>query len=236
MTANLTGARRPGRYLRDPDVLHAAAITLLAVFASAGLVWLAYLLRTCWVAVRSPLRPAVARTTLVFGRRLRYGMPDADYRARLDRALALMRAGLAPCVLLLGGCSDGGATSEAAAGAVWLHARGMPTSVALRLEQESVDSLENLRHARALLRAEHPEGPLPPVALVSSRTHLARCLWLAARLGFDDAVPVAAESRLPLGPYHLLQLLGESGYLMWIDLGVRWARLIGHARMAARID
>jgi hypothetical protein len=28
----------------------------------------------------------------------------------------------------------------------------------------------------------------------------------------------------------------EATYLMWIDLGVRWARLIGHQRMAGRIS
>ncbi len=34
---------------------------------------------------------------------------------------------------------------------------------------------------------------------------------------------------------HVLRLLLESAYLMWIDLGVRWATLIGHTRMASRI-
>jgi hypothetical protein len=28
----------------------------------------------------------------------------------------------------------------------------------------------------------------------------------------------------------------ESGYVMWIDLALRWARLIGHRRIAARLS
>jgi uncharacterized SAM-binding protein YcdF (DUF218 family) len=76
---------------------------------------------------------------------------------------------------------------------------------------------------------------LPPVALLTSRYHLARCLLLARELGFD-ARPVAAEDRLPRTPRYLVLLAMEGTYLMWIDLGMRWARLVGHRRMAARIS
>ena len=106
----------------------------------------------------------------------------------------------------------------------------------VQLEQASVDSLENLRHARSLLQEDGPvTRVLPPVALVTSRYHLARCLLLARRLGFHS-VPVAAEPALVLDRRYVMRLMAESGYLMWIDIGMRWARLIGHARMAARIS
>jgi uncharacterized SAM-binding protein YcdF (DUF218 family) len=75
---------------------------------------------------------------------------------------------------------------------------------------------------------------LPPVALVTSRYHLARCLLLARRLGFES-MPIAAEAQLPRQRRYIVRLIVESGYLMWIDVGVRWARLIGHRRMAERI-
>ena len=32
-----------------------------------------------------------------------------------------------------------------------------------------------------------------------------------------------------------LQFAGEAAYVCWIDLGTRWARLIGHRRMLARV-
>ena len=148
-----------------------------------------------------------------------------------ERALVLARQQQTDHLLLLGGCS-GSELSEAAAGAAWLRQHELTGEVRVELEQDSVDSLENLRHARRLLQEE---GRLPPVALVTSRYHLARCLLLARRLGFDS-IAVAAEPTLPRHARYLGRLVLEAGYLMWIDIGMRWARLIGHARMAARIS
>jgi len=181
------------------------------------------------VARSSPVHLPGVKVLLVFGRRLQGERPEQDYRYRLMRALRLAHAGEVERVLLLGGAS-GSRTSEAQAGADWLHAQGWPADMPLVLEQASNDSLENLRHARELLREE----TLPPVALVTSRYHLARCLLLARRLGFD-AQPVAAEPELPRHARYRVRMLLESGYLMWIDIGLRWANLIGHERMAARI-
>jgi uncharacterized SAM-binding protein YcdF (DUF218 family) len=73
------------------------------------------------------------------------------------------------------------------------------------------------------------------VGLVTSRYHLARCMYLARRLGFD-ASPIGAEARLRLDRRYVLRMLMEAGYLMWIDTGMRWAALIGNRRMAARIS
>lgn len=226
-------SRSPWRYLRDRDVLHAAAVALLAMLLSGGLVWLGYLCHVWRIARRSPVEPPGPMTVLVFGRRLCGGLPERDYRARLDRALALAHGRQAARLMLLGGCSDG-QVSEAAAGHAWMRQQGLPSGVPLLLEQDSVDSLENLRHARRLLQADATDR-LPPVALLTSRYHLARCLSLARRLGFDG-LPVAAEEALVLDRRYLGLLLVEASYLMWIDLGVRWARLIGDRRMAARIS
>lgn len=228
--------RGPWRYLSDRDVLHAAVVAVLAVVLTGGLVWVAYVVHVWRIARRSPVVPPGRMTLLVFGRRLVQDWPEHDYQQRLERALVLIRQELADPVLLLGGCS-GGRISEAAAGAAWLRQRGLPAGIELQLEQASVDSLENLRHARSLLQESGPlSGGLPPVALVTNRYHLARCQWLARRLGFVDCVLVAAEARLRLDRRYVLRLLLESGYLMWIDLALRWARLIGHRRIAARLS
>jgi len=228
------GQRNPWRYLRDSDVLHAAVVTLLAVLLSAGLVWLGYLVHVWRTARRSPVSRSGRWVVLVFGRQLEDGRPGRDYRARLARALAMMRDGQTRRVLLLGGRS-GGRCSEAQAGQAWLWQQGLPEGAAVELEEESVDSLENLRHARGLLQGGERTEVMPPVALLTSRYHLARCLLLARRLGFDGH-PVAAEDTLPHTPRYLALLLMEASYLMWIDLGVRWAQLIGHRRMATRIS
>jgi uncharacterized SAM-binding protein YcdF (DUF218 family) len=233
VSPSISPQRTLRRYLRDRDVLHAGIVTALAVLLSGGLVWLGYLLHVCRIAARSPTEPPRRMTVLVFGRRLEQGAPGADYRERLARALALMRGQLADNVLLLGGRSGAG-PSEAVAGYAWLEQQGMPPDVPVRLEQESVDSLENLRHARGLLRPAR-DAILPPVALLTSRYHLARCLLLARRLGFEG-LPVAAEPGFAPDRRYIALLLMEATYLMWIDVGVRWAELIGHQRMAGRIS
>jgi uncharacterized SAM-binding protein YcdF (DUF218 family) len=209
-------------------------VALLAVLLSAGLVWLGYLVHVWHTARRSPVTRSGRWIVLVFGRQLEADQPGRDYRARLARALAMMRDGRTRRVLLLGGCSSG-SRSEAEAGHAWLSQQGVPDGTAVEMEEQSVDTLENLRHARGLLQGGDRADVMPPVALLTSRYHLARCLLLARRLGFDGH-PVAAEDALPHTPRYLALLLTEATYLMWIDLGVRWAQLIGHRRMAARIS
>lgn len=220
------------RYLHDGDVLHAAGITLLAMVLSGGLVWLFYLIWVWRIAAHSSLKTPVRMTVLVFGCRLANDEPSPEYRRRLNRALSLARSHQTDRILLLGGYSGGGC-SEAAAGQSWLQQHGLPEGISVELEQESSDTLENLRHARQLLPASG-DVDLPRVALVTSRYHLARCLMLARRLGFD-AVPISAEPSLPRHPRYIVRLLLESGYVMCMELGLRWAQLLGLRRMAGRV-
>ena len=236
VTALLTPFRRGiWRYLSDADIIQAGLVALVAVIGSVGLVWVGYFVHVWRIASRSPLTPSRPMIVLVFGRRLVGDVPEADYRQRLRRGLAIARDGEAERVLLLGGRS-GGRISEAAAGQAWLEGEGWPAGVPVQLEQASIDSLENLRHARSLL-LEHAgvTARLPAVALVTSRYHLARCLLLARRLGFEGQ-PIAAEAQLPRHRRYVLRMAMEAGYLMWIDLGMRWAQLTGNRRMAARIS
>lgn len=221
------------RYLSDRDILVAAMVTAIVCVGTLGLLYVAHLARVCWLARQSPARAGERRALLIFGRRLVGDVPEGDFIQRLARGRTSALEGNAERVLLLGGYS-GGSVSEAEAGERWLLAEGWPASIPLELEQVSIDSLENLRHARVLLR-DDDDAPLPPVWLVTSRYHLARCLYLARRLGFD-AEPLAAEDRLPLKRRYVLRLLMEAGYLMWIDTGMRWAALTGNRRMSTRIS
>ncbi|HSR64218.1 MAG TPA: YdcF family protein, partial [Xanthomonadaceae bacterium] len=130
---------------------------------------------------------------------------------------------------LLGGGADD-EPSEAEIARRELIARGIAGDAPLHLEGKSRDTLQNLRNARELLSG----ATLPRVALLSNRYHLARCALFARQLGFDWEL-CAAEARLRLTPRTLLRLAGEAGYVCWVDLGTRWARLIGHRRMLARV-
>ena len=208
------------------DIAHSMGVALLACMASGGLLYLYYLLRASWIAVRSQQLNESEGCVLVFGKRLRAGAPDGEFEARLQHALRLAHAKPDRPLMLLGGAAPG-EPSEAAVGAARLRELGLPEGIGLRLEDQSRDTLQNLRHARALLGVARPR-----VLLLSSRYHLARCAQLARQLGFDYAL-CAAEPRARLSWVLLRRLAGEAVYLCWLDIGTRWARLIGHRRMLA---
>ena len=217
--------------LLDRDVMHAIAVTAAACTFSGGLVYLGYLLHVVRVARRAPVAPRHGRCLLVFGKHAPQGTPDADFRARLARAAALWRQSPPQAIVLLGGGPPGQPTEAEVARAALL-ADGLPPHAPLRLEKTSRDTLQNLRHARELLADLGPEPP--PVTLLSNRYHLARCALFARQLGYRWEL-CAAEPRLHWTPLTCWRLVGEAAYVCLVDVGTRWARLIGHRRMLARV-
>ena len=214
----------------DRDVLHAGVVTGLVCIASAGLVYLGYFLHVWRVARNAPCEAGQGDCLLLFGKHAPHGEPDREFGERLDRAAALWQANPPRQVVLLGG-GPPGVASEAEVARAGLLARGIAEESPWLLEAHSRDTLQNLRNARDLLEAMEHRGR---VVLLSSRYHLARCLLFARQLGLD-AEPVAAESRLRIGPRMLLRLAGEAGYVCLSDIGTRWARLIGSQRMLERV-
>lgn len=238
----------------DGDVLHSGAIAAAACVLSAGLVYLGYFVHVLWVARRASCRPEHGDCVLLFGKHAPRGRVDRDFRARLDRAASLWSERPPMSVVLLGGGAQG-ELSEAEVARIGLLARGFGPAIPMRLEAQSRDTLQNLRNARELLRntgrdeamplhgalrhdatqdVTPPLTGLPRVTLLSSRYHLARCALFARQLGFDCEL-CAAEPSLPLDPHTLFRLAAEAAYVCWSDLGTRWARLIGHRRMLARV-
>jgi uncharacterized SAM-binding protein YcdF (DUF218 family) len=166
---------------------------------------------------------------LVLGLRLRDGRPTREYARRLIRAQRL-RAGRPRCrILLLGGRSTPGSASEAEAGAQFLVARGVPRA-ALTIERRSVHTLDNLRHARSLLRPRAAAS----VVLVSSRYHLARSAALAHGLGLR-AVPCAAEDALGLDLDTVWRLAREAYLLHWYAVGRTWSSWTNNRKSLAKI-
>ena len=214
----------------DLDVLHSGAVTAAACLFSGGLVYLGYLLHVLRVARSAPCRPERGECLLLFGKHAPQGRIDRDFDARLERAVSLWHARPPGTVVLLGG----GAVdepSEAEVARRELLARGIDAGAALQLEGQSRDTLQNLRNARELL---YNRAAGVRVTLLSNRYHLARCALFARQLGFDWEL-CAAESAFKWSPRTLLRIAGEAGYVCWSDIGTRWARLIGHRRMLARV-
>lgn len=216
------------RLFGDRDVLHAAVVAAAACVLTAGLVYVGYFVHVLRVARKASCVPEKGECVLVFGKHAPSGRIDADFEARIDRTVSLWNERPRHVVLLGGGAQ--GEPSEAQIARDGLHARGLPVDVALQLEQDSRDTLQNLRNARVLLG--HAAGAR--VTLLSSRYHLARCALFARNLGIDAEL-CAAEPHLNLGPRTLLQIAGEAGYVCVTDLGTRWARLIRHRRMLERV-
>jgi uncharacterized SAM-binding protein YcdF (DUF218 family) len=214
----------------DRDILHTGVVAGAVCVLSAGLVYLGYFAHVVRTARRAPCLPERGECLLVFGKHAPDGRLDADFSARVARTAVLMRARAPHRVVLLGGGAPGH-PSEAEVARTALFADGIAADAPLQLEQASRDTLQNLRNARTLLSDAAHDGR---VTLVSSRYHLARCALFAGQLGFDWEL-CAAETELRWSPTLVYRLAGEAAYVCWIDLGTRWARLIGHRRMLARV-
>ncbi len=218
----------------DRDVLHAAAITTATCVLTAGLVYLGYLVHVWRIARKAPCVPEHGECVLLFGKHAPQGRLDLDFEARLDRAVSLWQGRAPTSVVLLGG-GPPDAPSEAELARSGLFARGLTMDAPLRLEGQSRDTLQNLRNARTMLGSQRASnGGRLRVTLLSSRYHLARCALFARQLGFDAEL-CAAEPRLRVDSRMLLRLAGEAAYVCITDIGSRWARLIGHRRMLARV-
>ncbi|WP_046658248.1 YdcF family protein [Lysobacter capsici] len=213
----------------DRDILHVAVVTGAVCVLSAGLVYVGYFLHVLRVARTAPCRPERGECVLLFGKHAPGGRIDRDFEARLDRTVSLWRERPPHSMLLLGG-GPIGEPSEAELARRGLVARGLSDDAPLRLEQDSRDTLQNLRNARIVLG----DGMRSRVTLLSSRYHLARCAWFARHLGYDWEL-CAAEPRLELGPRMLLRLAGEAAYVCMSDIGARWAKLTGNRRMLSRL-
>lgn len=212
----------------DLDALHGLLIATLGCLLSGGLLYLFYLHRVLRFARSSSAELMAAEqrpVVLLFGKHSPDGRPDRDFRHRIDRALALSRQFPSMRLLLLGG---GPPPSEAEVARRALIQGQLPDSVSLELEDESRDTLQNLRHARQLLEQQHSA-----VVLLSNRYHLARCALFADGLNMPRQL-CAAEStwRWRDSGKALLEAL----YCMWIDIGRRWAKLIGHQRMLSKVS
>ncbi len=183
-----------------------------------------------WIASHAPHDAPPNQRIVVLGTRLdSNGEPNSRYRARLDRVCQLWGR-TADCeVIILGGSTSQDARSEAAVGAAFLRARGVPGD-RIRTEDRSRHTLENL----LLYRAQFPATMGEPPVLVTSRFHLARSSLLALGLGIAHTRCAAEDSRLA-ALRDLPRMAAEALLIHWYVTGRSFARLTGSKRIAARI-
>lgn len=125
-------------------------------------------------------RPGQADAIVVLGAAQYAGRPSPVLRARIDHALNLWRARVAPVLVLTGGVGTRDTTSEAAVSASYAMRHGVPES-AMVLESEGRTTSESIRSVALILKARDQTS----VVLVSDPFHMFRVWILARRHGLD---------------------------------------------------
>ena len=123
-----------------------------------------------------------ADAIVVLGAAQYNGRPSPVFQARLDQAAYLFNEGLAETVIVTGGKRPGDTFTEAAAGAQYLTAEGVPPEQILS-EAEGLTTYESLRNVSELVE----DRAIEKVLLVSDPMHSERIKRIAGDLGFTKA-------------------------------------------------
>jgi len=189
----------------------ARALLGLALLAAVALV--AAFIVVLTTATVDERRPADA--IVVLGAAQYNGRPSPVLQARLDHALKLYRAGLAPVIVVTGGVGRGDTESEATVGKRYLTARGVPAK-AVVLEANGRSTGESMT-AVAVWAAK---AKVKTVILVSDPFHMARLRAEARRTRITAWLSPTTTSPISENPQREMEyLLAES----W-KVPAAWAR------------
>lgn len=178
------------------------SLVALAVLVAVLLGYYVVTVIQVWRAARSDgARPSDA--VVVLGAAQYDGTPSPAFAARLDHAVDLYEQGIAPLVVVTGGKQPGDRFTEAAVGADYLIARGVPEDAILR-ETTSRNSWESLQASARFL---FPRG-VKRVVLVSDPFHSLRIRLTAEEIGFDAVTSPTRTSPIS-GPAEWRRFLGE---------------------------
>ena len=108
------------------------------------------------------------------------GNPSPVFAARLDHAIDLYHAGVAPRLIVTGGKREGDRTTEAASAVAYLIRRDVPNDAILG-EDTSRTTLQSVRLVAAIME----EAGLETAVFVSDPTHMLRVLRMAADSGIE---------------------------------------------------
>jgi uncharacterized SAM-binding protein YcdF (DUF218 family) len=139
-------------------------------------------------------RPADA--IVVLGAAQYDGRPSPVFRSRLDHAVALHLAGLAPILIVTGGKAEGDRTTEAETARAYAIAHGVPVE-AILVEDRGRTTVESLQVVARIMR----EYDLRSAVFVSDPTHMLRVLRIATDQGIESwgsptpSSPIAADVR-----------------------------------------
>jgi uncharacterized SAM-binding protein YcdF (DUF218 family) len=162
-----------------PHLLRRVAWRLLAAAVLAGCLVVTGTALRVWQVARADDRPR-SDAIVVLGSAQYNGRPSAILQARLDHALNLYRAGVAPRIVTVGGNRQGDRYTEAGAGEQYLLGKGVPASAVVAVGEGS-DTLESVR---AVAQVFHHEGWHTAV-LVTDPWHELRTRRMASDAGIE---------------------------------------------------
>lgn len=151
-------------------------LTLLGLLLLAG--WALSVAAVYIWGERDEARPADA--IVVLGAAHYDGRPSPVLRARLDHAVDLWEAGLAPVLITTGGQAPGDTVSEAVVGSRYAERAGVPGG-AILTERSGMTTRESMAAVAAIMR----ERELESAILVSDPFHMLRLKLLARREGIE---------------------------------------------------
>ena len=187
------------------------ALALVAIL----FVYLAVTFVQVWIASRrDDARPSQA--IIVLGAAQYNGTPSPVLAARLDHAIDLYRAHIAPVIVVTGGRQPGDQYTEAGASADYLHEHDVPDQAILR-EDTSRTSWESLEAAARFLKSRG----MVRVVLVSDPYHSERISAIADDVGLDAVTSPTRTSPIK-GFAALKRMWGET-------LRVAAGRIFGYA-------
>ena len=152
-------------------VLLAAVLAVLLLVGSTAL--------AIWYTARQDARPT-SDAIVVLGSAQYNGVPSSIFEARLEHALALYEAGVAPVVVTVGGRAAGDMYTEAEAGRAYLIDAGIPGNALLAVG-EGVDTLESMR----AVSAAFDEQGWGRAVLVTDPWHAMRAEKMAEDAGME---------------------------------------------------
>jgi uncharacterized SAM-binding protein YcdF (DUF218 family) len=149
---------------------------VLGVVGAVLTVWLLVLAAVYLYGQRDGARPA--DVIVVLGAAQYDGRPSPVLRARVDHAVGLYQADVAPRLIMTGGVGVGDTVSEARVGLRYAVRSGVPEEHIL-LEEAGIRSIESLQAVALLMEEEGMETAV----LVSDPFHMLRLRILSRRLG-----------------------------------------------------
>jgi uncharacterized SAM-binding protein YcdF (DUF218 family) len=190
----------------------ARVLAALAIGGSALLAYAAY--RINEQGARDEQRPADA--IVVLGAAQFNGVASEVFAARLDHAIDLYKANIAPYLIVTGGKQPGDRTTEAATAKAYARARGVPADRIL-MEDTGRSTLESLQNVVGVMH----KHDLHSAVFVSDRTHMLRVLRMATDLGIISAGSPTATSPTDLDQARRSRaILHEMGGLLAYFFGV----------------